>query len=197
MTRSDDSVDDEHADVDGDARPIPIYPLRSRRLPLSESPGLAGIGPLLSQPNKSTPLDSDSDESVVPNGPLWAMRYLRHKQLRSTSDDQIRWAYTDGGPGTDAYVIDDGNDHCMLCRTVGSGPDATYQLVARVKRLDFEDVRARWAEFADLWDKGKDFTLCAVAQGVVSNVARVASYRRIRDVPVKYLPPSDHISFDE
>jgi len=197
MVSSDDSIDDEAVDVDGDPRPIPIYPLRSRRLPLSESPGLAGIGPILSQPIKSTPLDSDPHPSDMPSGPLWAMKYLRHGQLQSSIDEQIRWASTDGDPGTAAYVIDDGDDHCMLSRTVGSGPGASYQLVARVKRLDFEDVRAGWAELADLWEKGREITLCAVAQGVVSNVVRVSSYKRFDSVPIEYLPPSDLITFDE
>jgi hypothetical protein len=197
MVGSDGSIDDEEVDVDGDPRPTPIYPLRSRRLPLSESPGLAGIGPILSQPTKSTPLDSDSDPSDIPSGPLWAMKYLRHRQLQSSINEQIRWASTDGDPGTAAYVIDDGDDHCMLSRIVGSGPDATYQLVERVKRLDFEDVRAGWAELADLWEKGREITLCAVAQGAISNVIRVATYRRFDSVPNEYLPPSDLITFDE
>jgi hypothetical protein len=197
MVNSDDSIDDEEVDVDGDPSPMPIYPLRSRRLPLSESPGLAGIGPILSRPTKSTPLDSDSDPSDIPSGPLWAMKYLRHGRLQSSIEQQIRWASTDGDPGTAAYVIDDGDDHCMLSRTVGSGPGVTYQLVERVNRLDFEDVRAGWAELADLWEKGSEITLCAVAQGAVSNVVRVASYRRLDSVPSEYLSPSDLITFDE
>jgi hypothetical protein len=125
------------------------------------------------------------------------MKYLRHRQLRSSIDDQIRWAHTDGDPGTAAYVIEDGDDHCMLSRTVGSGPDATYELVARVRRLDFEEVRAGWGEIANLWEKAREITLCAGAQGVVSNVVRVSSYKRLKNVPEQYLPPSDLVAFDE
>lgn len=197
MVSSDDSADDEEIDLDGDDGPTPIYPLRSRRWPLSGSAGLAGIGPVLSQPSRSTPLDSDADTSDIPSGPLWAMKFLRHRQLRSSIDDQVRWAYTDGDPGTAAYAIEDGDDHCMLSRTVGAGSDATYELVARVKRLDFEDVRAGWSQLADLWEKGRDFTLCAVAQGVVSNVVRVANYKRLRNVPEEYLPPTEPVAFVE
>ena len=199
MVSSDDTVDDEGIS-DGDPRPTPMPFVNTRRWPLAENPGLAGIGPILSRPSKSTPLDSDREMSDMPSGPLWAMKYLRHGQLESSMfiDDRIRWAATDDDPRTVAYVIDDGNRHCMLSRTVGSGPDqATYHLVARVKRLDFEDVRSGWVEVVDLWEKGKDITLCAVAQGAISNVVRVARYRRLRDVPREYLPPSDLITFNK
>jgi hypothetical protein len=156
MESWDDSVDDDdEINDDGDSRPIPIRPFATnRRWPLPASPSLAGIGPIISEPSMSTPLDSDREVSGIPSGPLWAMKYLRHGQLESSmfiDGDQIRWAAPDDDPRTSAYVIDDGDRHCMLSRTVGSGPDqATYHLVARVKRLDFEAVRSGWVEVVDL-----------------------------------------------
>lgn len=129
------------------------------------------------------------------------MKYLRRSRPESSTfddDDRVRWAAPGDDPRTATYVIDDGSRHCMLARTVGSGSDgATYHLVARVDRLDFEDVRSGWAEPPELWANAKGFTLCAVAQGVISNVVSVESFRRIRDVPSEYLQPSDLISFDE
>jgi hypothetical protein len=107
---------------------------------------------------------------------------------------------TDGGTdeGVPVYVIDDGSDHCMVARLVGESPDGcTYSLVARIKRVDFDDVRAGWAPAADLFSHGKEFTLCGVVEGSVSNVVRVAGYRRYKHVPVEYLPPSPFIEFDE
>lgn len=200
MANPDDSVDDDEVD-DHDDRPTPIHPLAAKRQwPLGVS-GLAGIPPIISEPDRSTPLDSDHEVSDIPVAPLWAMKYLRHSRLEppmSDDDDRIRWATPGDDPRTTAYVIDDGDRHCMLARTVGSGFDrATYHLVARVDRLDFEDVRSGWTEAVDLWAKAKEFTLCAVAEGAISNVVSVKAFRRLDDVPGEYLPPSDLLSFDE
>jgi hypothetical protein len=112
----------------------------------------------------------------------------------SATEDDVTGS-DEGGP---VYVIDDGSDHCMVARLVGSSPDGcTYSLVARIKRPDFDDVRAGWAPATDLFTRGKEFTLCGVVEGSVSNVVRVAGYRRYKHVPVEYLPPSPFIRFDE
>jgi hypothetical protein len=104
----------------------------------------------------------------------------------------------DADEGVPVYVIDDGSDHCMVARLVGGSPDGcTYSLVARIKRVDFDDVRAGWAPAADLFRHGKEFTLCGVVEGSVSNVVRVAGYRRYKHVPDEYLPPAPFIEFDE
>jgi hypothetical protein len=111
--------------------------------------------------------------------------------------DQIRWASGPDDPDAEIYVIDDGDGHCMVSRLVGLSPDGcTYCLVARVKRLDFEDVRSGRAEVLDLFSRGKQFTLCGVVEGAISNVVRVAGYRRYKDVPANYLPPTALIEFD-
>jgi hypothetical protein len=199
----DEDQGDPRASVEGDVDPpVPVFPLDTRSAwLLRTASGALGQSPLLAQPNGSTPLESDEPEGGVPPSPLWAMKYLRHGRIGSPSGDHesggIRWsgAGRDGDPGI--FVIDDGDDHCMVARLVGASPDGcTYCLVARIKRLDFEDVRAGWAEPTELFSGGKEFTLCGVVEGPVSNVIRVAGYRRYKDVPVEYLPPSGFIDLD-
>jgi hypothetical protein len=132
---------------------------------------------------------------------LWAMKYLRHGWSSWSSDpdaiDRIRWKSADGDEPA-LFVIDDGYDHCMVARFVGSSPDGcTYCLVARIMRLDFEEVHNGEMEPSELFSLGKGFTLCGVVAGSVSNVVRVASYRRFKDVPSDFLPPSRFIEFAE
>jgi len=189
----------------GDRHPIPVLPLVTRRAwLLSAASGGLGQGPVVSEPDGSTPLDVDEPEQVVRTRPLWAMKYLRHGRGGHSSDvpesGRIRWAsdVVDADADASIYVIDDGYDHCMVARMVGASPDGcTYCLVARIRLLDFDDVRAGWAEPAELFSLGSEFTLCAIVEGPVSNVARIAGYRRFKDVPADYLPPSPYIDFDE
>jgi hypothetical protein len=116
----------------------------------------------------------------------------------AASEDATVTDETDEDEGVPVYVIDDGSEHCMVARLVGASPDGcTYALVARIKRVDFDDVRAGWSAAADLFTHGKEFTLCGVVEGSVSNVVRVAGYRRFKHVPDEYLPPSPFIEFDE
>jgi hypothetical protein len=112
---------------------------------------------------------------------LWAMKYLRHAWFSSSSEsdaiDHIRWKSTDvDGDEPALFVIDDGYDHCMVARFVGSSPDGcTYCLVARILRLDFEEVRNGEMEPSELFSLGKGFTLCGVVAGSISNIVRVAT----------------------
>jgi len=202
-----DDPDDPGGPSDPDDRdPVPVLPIVTRSAwLLKAAAGGLGQSPVVKEPDGSTPLGTDEPEQVVPTSPLWAMKYLRHGRGGHSSDDpgsgRIRWA-SDAEADEDAaaavYVIDDGYDHCMVARTVGASPDGcTYCLVARIKLLDFDDVRAGWTEPAGLFSLGREFTLCAVADGPVSNVVRLANYRRIKDVPTDYLPPSPYVDFDE
>jgi hypothetical protein len=144
----------------------------------------------------------DHRSRTGPASLLWSMKDLRHGRygLPTGADqlDWIRWAPDDDDPDAVVCVIDDGADHCMVARIVGGSPDGcTYCLVARVKRLDLEDVRAGWGPPVELFSHSKEFTLCGVVEGSVSNVMRVAGYRRSRNVPAEYLPSSGLIEFDE
>ena len=198
--------DGELGGLDGPARgendgPNPVHPPGTGDgWLLGVAPGGLGSSPVISEPRGSTPLESARPDPVIPSSPLWAMKYLRHARLGRSPDrefDQIRWASADEDRGAIVYVIDDGDDHCVVARLVGeSAHGCRYCLVARVKRLDFEDVRAGWAQSVDLFSRGKEFTLCGVVEGAVSNVVRVAEYRKYKDVPVDYLPPASFIVFD-
>jgi hypothetical protein len=186
------SVDDE------DDLPVPAYSSHGQG---AWHLGGFGQSPVLAEPTESTPLDSAQPDPTVPSAPLWSMKYLRHAGSDFSSHDgerPVRWASA-VDDGEDAiFVIDDGRDHCMVARLVGASPDGcTYCLVARVRRQEFEDVRAGWSPPAELFLPGKGFTLCGVAVGAVSNVFRVARYRKYKDVPTDYLPPADFIDFDE
>ena len=183
-----------------DDRPIPIFPLGNRSLwLLKTAEGGLGHSPLLSEPKGSTPLDSRETEGSIPSAALWAMKDMRRKLFNTTSgSDAIRWQSGEEDEHLAVYVIDDGYDHCMVARFVGSSPDGcTYCLVTRIKRLDFEDVRNGEAEAPTLFSLCHSFGLCGVVEGSISNVVRVAGYRRYRDVPAEYLPPSTFIQFAE
>ncbi len=202
MDRDDESGDWDGQDHDED-RPIPVFPLRHRSAwLLRTAAGGFGQSPIMSEPYESTPFQSAEPELVVPSSPLWAMKFMRHGQIgRSYADpesDRIRWASEDHHSDATVFVIEDGSGYCMVARLVGASPDGcTYCLVARIKRPDFEDVRAGSAPPTELFSHGKEFTLCGVVEGTISNVVRVAGYRRYRDVPTDYLPPSPFIEFDE
>jgi hypothetical protein len=191
-------VDDEDEGGDEDDRPTPVYPSRTGGSWLG---GGLGQSSVIVKPKGSTPLESAEPDPVIPPAPLWSMKYLRHARSDLSSDDengQVRWASSTGEGDDRLYAIDDGWEHCMVARPVGAAPDGcTYCLVARVPRLDFEEVRAGWSEPADLLAVGTGFTLCGVAEGAVSNVFRAAAYRKYKDVPTEFLPPAEFIAFDE
>jgi hypothetical protein len=208
--------------VDPDPNPEPqrdvVYGIgheEEEPLPLPLNPGPAGTvmsvlgtaggyitgrAPQLSEPPTSTPLAIGETEGSIPTGPLWAMKYLRHGQYGALTGhdapEELRLAI--GSDGDTTYVIDDGASHAMVARRVGSAPDGSlYCLVARVRIEDVQDVRNGWAPADGLFAGGRELTLCAVVEGSVSNVVRVAGYRHYRDVPPEYLPPSPFIEFTE
>jgi len=183
-----------------DGLSIPIPPLGDQLswVPKGAEGGF-GQSPLLSEPKSSTPLDSLETDKAIPSVVLWAMKYMRRGLFSATSgSDVIRWKSGDEDERLATFAIDDGYDHCMVGRIVGSSPDGcTYCLVTRVKRLDFEEVRQGVTEESALISLGRSFSLCGVIEGSTSNVVRVAGYRRYRDVPSEYLPPSPFIQFAE
>ena len=161
---------------------------------------LAFNGGAPSEPATSTPLAIGESEGSIPAGPLWAMKYLRHGQhgplTGHDAPEELRLAVSAGDQTV--YVIDDGASHCMVARRVGSAPDGClYCLVARVKIADVQDARDGWAPLSGLFSLGRELTLCGVVEGSVSNVVRVAAYRKYRDVPAEYLPPSPFIEFPD
>jgi hypothetical protein len=189
--------------VEDDLRPHPLTPAPTGR-GLSVR-GLAGgfatgRAPQLSEPATTTPLAIGESEGAVPAGPLWAMKYLRHGQhglvTGRDADDELRLVVGDGDDAI--YLIDDGPAHAMVARPLGAAPDGClYCLVARVQIEDVEQLRQGWIPASDLFVLGAELTLCAVADGPVSNVIRVRGYRKYRDVPVEFLPPEPFIDFPD
>jgi len=186
---------------DGPAVPLPLTPRRNVVTVLGEANRFGlGNGTPRSEPTSSTPLDDEASEGAVPTAPLWAMKYLRHRQLGASGgpDDPDALRVTVGRGDGSVSVIDDGPDHCMVARQVGATPDGCeYCLVARVDAVDAHLALSGVTEAADLFALGRELTLCGVTEGTVSNVVRVAGYRRFRDVPTEYLPPSPFVAFPE
>jgi hypothetical protein len=195
----------EQDDIDelvgaNDGLPIPI-PVRGNQRFFVPQGAQGGFGqsPVVSEPIGSTPLDSHESDKSIPPVVLWAMKYMRRGLFSTTSgSDVIRWKSGDEDEHQATFVVDDGYDHCMVARFVGCSPDGCiYCLVTRVKRLDFEEVRQGVTDASALISLGRSFSLCGVIEGSTSNVVRVAGYRRYRDVPSEYLPPSPFIQFPD
>ena len=183
------------------------------RLPYPLPPGRGGLfksflgsslafngGAPMSVPATSTPLAIGESVGSIPPGPLWTMKYLRHGQhgplTGHDAPEELRLAVTAGDEIL--YVIDDGASHCMVARRVGTAPDGClYCLVARVKIEDVQDVREGVGTALRPLLPRAELTLCGVVEGSVSNVVRVASYRKYRDVPDEYLPPAPFIEFPD
>ncbi|HEX3461536.1 MAG TPA: hypothetical protein VHT49_11570 [Acidimicrobiales bacterium] len=183
-----------------DRLPHPLTPGRGRVFKSLLGSNLAFNGGAPSEPATSTPLAIGESDDSVPTAPLWAMKYLRHGQHNAltgqNAPEPLRLAI--GSEDETIYAIDDGASHAMVARRVGSAPDGClYCLVARVRVEVVLDVREGLAPLADVFVEGKELTLCGVVEGSVSNVVRVASYRKYRDVPADYLPPTPFIEFPD
>ncbi len=188
------------ADEVEDRLPHPPIPGRGGLFKSLLGSNLAFNGGAPSEPATSTPLAIGESDGPIPAGPLWAMKYLRHSQhgplTGHDAPEELRLAVSTGEETV--YVIDDGASHCMVARQVGSAPDGClYCLVARVRIDDVQDVRDGWAPLSGLFSHGRELSLCGVVEGSVSNVVRVASYRKYREVPDEYLPPSPFIEFPD
>ncbi|HEX3841455.1 MAG TPA: hypothetical protein VHU85_11730 [Acidimicrobiales bacterium] len=187
-------------DVGVDRYPLPLHPGRPGLFNAFLGSNLAFTGGAPSEPATSTPLAVGESPDSVPTGPLWAMKYLRHGQHSAltgqNAPEALRLAI--GSEKETIYAIDDGASHAMVARQVGSAPDGClYCLVARVRIEAVLGVREGLAPLADVFAGGKEITLCGVVEGSVSNVVRVASYRKYRDVPAEYLPPSPFVEFPD
>jgi hypothetical protein len=137
-------------------------------------------------------------DDAVPPAPLWAMTYRMHS-LRRTEEGAEGYIRRRVGDDDDAlYVIDDGADHCMIGRRVGHAPDGcVYCLVARITLEQCGDLVAGDLTAGDVFSVARDISLCGVFEdeGAASQVFLVQHYRRPRDVPADYLPPSPFLEF--
>jgi len=193
------TADEDGPDPAGeDGVPAIIVPAGGRRVRWvpEGAEGAYGQGPLLGDPEGPTPLADDLPDRGIPPPALWAMKGLRTSWSAGASDgDALRW-HSGGDERLD--VIDDGPHHCMISRLVGWTPDGTvFCLVSRISRVDFELARQGQEDVGDLLSLGRRFSLCGVTDGPVGNVVLAASYRRYRDIPLEYLPPSPPVEFEE
>ena len=139
-------------------------------------------------------------EDGIPVAPLWAMKTRMHslRRLEPGDEDRIRARL---GSGDEAvYFIDDGPDHCMVGRRVGRGSaGCVYCLVARISLDRYADLVEGDVDVTEAFADARDISLCGVfeAEQAVPNVILVQHYRRARDVPGDYLPPSPYIEFTD
>jgi hypothetical protein len=139
------------------------------------------------------------DEDDIPPAPLWAMTNRMHS-LRRTEPGEESYIRRRVGDDDALYVIDDGPDHCMIGRRVGHAPDGcVYCLVARITLEQYADLVAGELSGRDVFSEARDISLCGVfeEEGAASQVFLVQHYRRPRDVPADYLPPSPFLEFTD
>ena len=138
--------------------------------------------------SRSTPLDSGESDEAMPKAVLWAMEDRRHSSVRPerTTRRQV------GSGNSTLYAIDDGLEHYMIGRLVGTDADgAVYCLVARITARRFDDLEAAVVPLDDAFGDASDIELTSVFQDQsVSNVVNVGHYRRAQEIPPEYLPPS-------
>lgn len=124
------------------------------------------------------------------------MKYHRHLHFGHNPNDETE-ASAGEGDGT-VYFLDDGWKRCMVGRIVGGDPEGvTYCLVGN---LDY----GTYAQYMDpecnestdsVFNTAKDIILCSVFEDEdVSNVVDAQRFRKARDVPRRYLPPSPYQS---
>jgi hypothetical protein len=144
------------------------------------------------------PVDDEVPAEEIPLVVMAAMRDRMHSRRLSSADDNGHVQESLGSADDDVHVVDDGPEHCMIGRPVGSAPDGSvYVLVARITRYGYEQLRDGDVEMARAFSDGRDLSLCAVYEvdGTVENIALVRRYRHGDDVPAEYLPPSPFLEF--
>lgn len=142
----------------------------------------------------------DPGDDEIPAAPLWAMTNRMHTRRRAEEGEE-GYIFSRLGRGDETlYVIDDGADHAMVGRRVGRAPDGcVYCLVARIPLERYGDLVSGDLVLAEAFTGARDISLCGVFEGgpTASNVFVVQHYRRPRDVPPDYLPPSPFLEFTD
>ncbi|MHB8220859.1 MAG: hypothetical protein ACYDHU_11165 [Acidimicrobiales bacterium] len=160
-----------------------------------------GTEPLVGS-DRSTALDEDESDGVVPPSPLWAMKDRRHIQWHLIPSHERHQRIRDSiGSGDEVvYVIDDGGNHVMLGRRIGAvGGECEYCLVGRVPVDRYEALRSGTVTPIQAFEGAADITVCGVAQeeGILSsNVFDVARYRDESDVPARFRPGAPYLDFE-
>jgi hypothetical protein len=149
-------------------------------------------------PSTSTSLEEHDPDGVIPPFALWAMKYRRHSHLFSRADVKIRQRFGTGDHTV--YVIDDGRDHAMVARMVGTDPDGcTYALVAQITMEAYEQLTDGGPVTGHLFAEARNHALCSVyvAEKAISNVSLVEEYDEMDQVPTEYRLPHPPVAFKE
>lgn len=190
--------------VDQSPAPSVVSPEGLGAWPISSvsglSPSAIGVFPVLVDPVLSTPLDSDaSSEEAIPASLLWAIkdRKHHHRLFEPTEPGYVRTGAGDADPAL--YFVDDGLDHCMVGRLVGSSSDGCeYCLVARISSYRCEELLNAVIAVDEAFSEARDICLCCVFRDDrTSDVTVVEHYRHAADIPREYLPPSPFIEFTD
>lgn len=142
----------------------------------------------------------DASDDEIPAAPLWAMTSRMHARRRAEEGEEDYISNRLGGGDETLYVIDDGADHVMVGRRVGQASDGcVYCLVGRIPLEQYGDLVSGDVALAEAFTSARDISLCGVFEGgpTASNVFVVQHYRRSRDVPPDYLPPSPFLEFTD
>ncbi len=183
------------ADEDRIEEPGPVRPRDDGQLHFA--PETAGRTFPVAAPAETTPL-GDEPEGTVPATPLWALKERRHGTAHLFGHPARLRAVAGTGDAA-VYAVEDGADHCMIGRVVGSEPGGcTYSLVARVDRSTWDALAAGRidgrAAFAASTDAGLSGTVEGGGAGL-GNVFDVDWYPSPADIPAEYLPPSPAVAF--
>jgi hypothetical protein len=184
------------SDVGGeDIDAVDQLPTDPAPIALSRSPW--GAPTPIFRPSKSTPLEEDEEDVQIPHAALWAMKYRRHFHFGSRDNDVFRARL--GTEGDRVYVLDDGDEHYMICREVGVDEVLEYFLVGRIPIETYERRREGEVGVVNIFSEAKDLGLCSVydASEAASNIVLVENYGHIDDVPSDYLPCHPLIQFTD
>ena len=190
------------ADAELEGAPGGAQPWEPPSVTPSFSPGFLGIGEPLSEPEESTPLETDEPEGTIPPCPLWAMKDRRHVQwsdLVGFPPKRIREAFAVGDDAV--YVIEDGHHHVIVGRAVGTVADGChYALVGRAPLSIYEGFRDGQLSRAAAFNDAEDVVLCGIdidEQDKASDIFVVDFYGDGSAVPPAYLPGRPAIEFAE
>jgi hypothetical protein len=190
------------ADAELEGAPGEAQPWEPPSVTPSFSPGFLGVGEPLSEPEESTPLETNEPEGTIPPCPLWAMKDRRHVQwsdLVGFPPQRIREAFAVGDDSV--YVIDDGHHHVIVGRAVGTVLDGChYALVGRAPLSMYEGFRDGQLSPAAAFNDAEDVVLCGIdidEQDKASDIFVVDFYGDGSAVPPAYLPGRPAIEFAE
>ncbi|MCL4445744.1 MAG: hypothetical protein M1134_02545 [Actinobacteria bacterium] len=167
----------------------------------SVSPGTGVVPEPLVGRRLSSPLEDDEPEGVIPPSPLLAMKMRRHGQMHifHSHDDDTRVRDVLGDGDETLYVIDDGRNHVMLGRRVGSTETgAEYSLIGRAQLEWYFSLKGGDVELREAFSQARDLRVCctvSLEDVLTANVFDVENFASAAEIPEDYLPGHPYMSF--